>query len=307
MLSGFISTPINAQAAQTVWAGTVSTTSGNLNVRSSASVNSSIKTSLPKGSFVTVISENGDFYYVRYSQYSYGYCHKNYIKAVSVNFAEVNTNSGNLNVRTGMSTSYSIKNRLPKGEKVVILSSSGGWSKILYYGNKTGYVSSAYLKLYQSEYKTISLSVPSYKQTDKRWADTTIGSSGKTIAKIGCATTSVAMMESYRKGYTIYPDTMSKMLSYSSSGNVYWPSHYKVCTSSADYLEKFYEILNMGKPVLFGAKNRYGAQHWIVVTGFTGGELTAENFSINDPGSNIRTNLQQFLNSYPQFYKYFTY
>ena len=32
-----------------------------------------------------------------------------------------------------------------------------------------------------------------------------------------------------------------------------------------------------------------------------------ENFRINDPGSNSRVNLQQFLDAYPVFYKFFHY
>jgi hypothetical protein len=65
--------------------------------------------------------------------------------------------------------------------------------------------------------------------------------------------------------------------------------------------------LKQGKPVLLGAKNVYGSQHWVVITGFAGGSLTAANFTIHDPGSNSRTSLQQFLNVYPNFYKYFYY
>jgi len=99
---------------------------------------------------------------------------------------------------------------------------------------------------------------------------------------------------------------MARKLRYTSSGNVYWPSNYKVVTSSSSYLSKIYNLLKQGKPVLLGAKNFYGGQHWVVVTGFTGGTLTASNFTINDPGVN-RTTLQQFLNSYPNFYKYFYY
>ena len=135
-----------------------------------------------------------------------------------------------------------------------------------------------------------------------------IGNSGKTIAQIGCVTTGIAMMQSYRTGTTVYPDAMSKKLSYNSSGSVYWPSDYIVTTSSAGYLSRIYELLREGKPVLIGAKNSSGGQHWVVVTGFSGGDtLTASGFTINDPGSASRTNLQQFLNSYPNFYKYFHY
>ena len=60
--------------------------------------------------------------------------------------------------------------------------------------------------------------------------------------------------------------------------------------------------------MLFGAKNASGSQHWVVVTGYTGGSsLSASGFTIHDPGSHSRTNLQQFLNAYPTFYKYFHY
>ena len=115
-------------------------------------------------------------------------------------------------------------------------------------------------------------------------------------------------MESYRTSKTIYPDAMSKQLSYSSSGNLYWPSHYTVVTQSSGYLGTIYNLLRQGKPVLFGAKNASGGQHWVVVTGYNGGSsLTASGFTIHDPGSNSRTTLQQFLNNYPNFYKFFYY
>jgi hypothetical protein len=44
-----------------------------------------------------------------------------------------------------------------------------------------------------------------------------------------------------------------------------------------------------------------------VITGFTGGNVSAQNMTIHDPGSNSRVNLQQFLDAYPTFYKYFCY
>ena len=71
--------------------------------------------------------------------------------------------------------------------------------------------------------------------------------------------------------------------------------------------ERVLEALGEGKPVLLGAKNAYGKQHWVVITGFTGGELRAAGFTIRDPGSKARVNLQQFLDAYPNFYKYFYY
>ena len=297
-------------ATLTSQAGVVSVTSGKLNVRKSASTGSAVLTSLPKGSYITLISQSGNWYYVEYEDGKYGYCHKDYIKVDSGKTATVKTNSTSLNVRSGASTNYIVKDSIPKGKIVIILSTSNGWSKILYNGTKTGFVSSAYLSTSTSSinYSNISLKVPSYKQTDSRWANIKIGTSGKTIAQIGCATTAIAMMESYRTGTTIYPDAMSKKLSYSSSGNVYWPGNYKAVTSSSGYLSKIYEKLKESKPVLFGAKKTSGSQHWVVITGYNGGStLTASGFSINDPGSSRRTNLQHLLNEYPNFYKYFYY
>ena len=297
-------------ATKTSQAGIVTVRSGKLNVRKSASTNSGILTLLSNGTFITLISTSGDWYYVEYSNGKYGYCHKNYIKLDSGKTASVSTKSTSLNVRSGAGTNYSVKDTIPKGDIVIILSTSGGWSKILYDGTKTGYVSSQYLSTSTSSdsYSKISLKVPDYKQTDSRWANVKIGTSGKTIGKIGCATTGIAMMESYRTGTTIYPDAMSKKLTYTSSGSVYWPSHYSVVTSSSGYLSKIYQKLKEGKPVLLGAKNSSGTQHWVVITGFTGGDsLTASRFTINDPGTKYRTNLQEFLNEYPIFYKYFYY
>lgn len=303
--------PIKSYGATlTSQAGIVLVSSGKLNVRKSASTGSVILTSLAKGSYITLISQSGNWYYVEYADDKYGYCHKDYIKLDSGKTATVKTQSTSLNVRSGAGTGYAIKDTIPKGEIVIILSTSNSWSKILYNGTKTGFVSSQYLSTSEAStnYSKVSLKVPSYKQTDSRWSNVKIGTSGKTIGQIGCVTTAIAMIESYRTGTIIYPDAMSKKLSYSSSGNVYWPSDYIVVTSSSGYLSKIYEKLKEGKPVLFGAKKSTGTQHWVVITGYNGNDtLTASGFTINDPGSSKRTNLQHLLNEYPTFYKYFYY
>ncbi len=311
MVIGIFIIPMNSYAATaSSKAGVVNVTSGRLNVRKSNSTGSSVLTSLSKGSYVTLISQNGSWWYVEYANGQYGYVHSDYIKTANGTPATVKIQSGTLNVRGGAGTNYQVTGSLTKGETVIVLSSSNGWSRILYHGIKTGYVSSQYLSTtsQSTAYSKISLNLPNFKQTDSRWANVKIGTSGKTISQIGCATTAIAMMESYRNKTTIYPDAMSKKLSYSSSGNLYWPSDYKATTSSSGYLQAFYNALSEGKPILFGAKTSAGRQHWVVVTGYTGGStLTASGFTINDPGSNSRVNLQQFLNEYPVFYKYFVY
>ena len=306
LLTALCSLP-DASAAEAVYgAGGVSISSGYLNVRKSASAASAVVSTLKKNAFVTLLSKSGSWWRVEYEKGSYGYCHTDYIRELSARAYTVSISSGHLNVRSGPSTDYAKTGSLTKGESVIGLSYSGEWVRILYHGTKTGYVHGRYLSAGQSS-SEIRLSVPSYKQTDPRWADVIIGSSGKTIGKIGCVTTGIAMLESYRSGSAIYPDAMSKRLSYSSTGNVYWPSDYKATTSREGYLSKILDLLRTGKPVLLGAKNSSGGQHWVVITGYTGAGLTESSFIINDPGSDTRTNLQQFFNSYPVFYKYFNY
>ncbi len=310
LITFLLPTKVNA-ATNSSKAGIVNITSGYLNVRSNATTNSAIKTTLKKDSYVTLISKNGNWWYVEYAKNSYGYCYESYIKNVNGTVNKVKISSGSLNVRNGPGSNYSKIASLYKDELVIVLETNGNWSKVLYHGSKIGYVSKTYLTTSQtqtSNFPTISLKVPSFKQTDSRWANVKLGSSGKSIAQIGCATTGIAMVESYRTGTTIYPNAMAKKLKYTSSGNVYWPSHFIATTSSSNYLSKIYNSLKNGKCVLFGGKNSYGAQHWVVITGYKGGStLTASGFTINDPGSNTRTTLQSFLNSYPKFYKYFTY
>ena len=292
-----------AAANSNVSAGVVSTASGRLNVRSGPSSTAGVLTSIDKGSYVTLLSKSGSWWQVEYADGKTGWCHGDYISQGSKTTATVNTSSTNLNVRSGRGTGYSVIGSLPKGETVVVLSESSGWSKILFAGSRTGYASSSYLKK-TSAYAPISLNIPDFKQTDPRWANVIIGNSGKTIARIGCTTTAIAMMETHRTGKTIYPDAMSKKLSYSSSGDLYWPSDYVNDLNSSGYLEKSYNLLKQGKPVLVGAKTSAGKQHWVLVTGYNGGgTLTASGFTVNDPGSKSRVNLQHLFNEYPVYYK----
>ncbi len=302
--------PLAASSGST--AGVIATASGSLNVRAGASSSGTVLTALAKGSYVTLMSKSGTWWYVEYAAGKYGYCSTAYIQQVGASYAaSVATSGGGLNVRSGAGTSYGIQTALANGTAVVVLSSSGGWSRILYYGTSTGYVSASYLKAYTSTtptttYSAVRLSVPSFKQTDTRWSSYPLGTTGGTIGTIGCATTSLAMMESYRTGTTITPPMMAARLTYTAGGGVYWPSNYTFSLTNS--YAAIYGALKAGKPVLYGGKNASGGQHWIVITGYTGGTtLTAAGFTINDPGSSTRTTLQQYLSVYPIFYKYAVY
>lgn len=285
--------------------GRVTVSSGTLNVRKEPSTAAQRVTALPKGSLVTLICRSGAWWKVEYDKGQYGYCHGDYIKVESGTARSVATSSGSLNVRGGPSTSHNRVGALARGTVVLELSRSSGWSRILYHGAKTGYVSTGYLS---GGYSKISNPVPPLKQMDPRWADKEVGTSGKPFSQIGCATTAIAMVESRRRGDTIYPDVMSTQLRYTPSGSVYWPEWYFPITQTGGFLERIYELLRQGKAVLFGATNGNGKQHWVVITGFTGGDkLTPAGFTIQDPGSSTRGNLQQLLNEYPTVYKFFDY
>lgn len=291
-------------------AGVVRTAGGSLNVRAAASTGSSVVGSLRNGAHVSIVEPVGNFYKVLYDAQKVGYCHKNYISVINGSRrAVVNTVSTSLNVRSGPSTSYGVVNSLYKGEAVVVISTHGGFYKILYRGTKLGYASTSYIKLSGSSqsntngYTAVYLSVPDYKQYDSRWSSVRLGNSSRTIYEAGCLTTAIAMERSYIFGYTVTPATVARNSNYTSGGAIYWPAEYAFITGS-DYLSRIHSLLKQGKPVLVGSKNTYGGQHWVIVTGFTpNGNLSADDFSVNDPGSSNRKTLSAFFVAYPNFYK----
>lgn len=289
-------------------AGRVATESTALNLRKSATTSSAVVKQMKKGKYLTLLKKEGSFWLVEYAKGKTAYAHSNYIDTVSSKVMFVATQSGNLNVRSSASSTAEIRTTLPKGTVVLKLSEKNSFTKILYNGSSTGYVSTAYLSELKStgEYKKISLSVPSFKQTDSRWADIRIGTQGDTIRSSGCTTTALSMTESFHLGKTVTPADMVKRLSYSSSGMLYWPTEYVTeLVTSSDYLSKIYTQLSKGKPVILGMKKSNGAQHWVVITGHTKStsSLSANNFTINDPGSNVRTVLSEFVSAYPTAYK----
>lgn len=147
MLAVMAISPAARAAGEPLEAGVVSVSYGSLNVRAAASTSSSILTRLPKGAYVTLLSQSGGFFRVEYAPSAYGYVYAAYIGKVPGTYAAtVATAWGSLNVRTGAGTSHTVKATLPKGKRVVVLSASNGWSRILYNGTQLGYVSSAYLK-----------------------------------------------------------------------------------------------------------------------------------------------------------------
>ena len=136
------------------YAGAVTTDGAVLNVRAKPSTGANVVATLKKGSYITLTEKSGSWWQVEYAKGRFGYCHADFITPVQGTPVTVNVDSA-LNVRSGPGTGYSRQATLYRGEVVLLLTSSGGWSRVLYHGTKTGYVSSRYLS--SSSLSAISL------------------------------------------------------------------------------------------------------------------------------------------------------
>ena len=169
-----------------------------LNVRASASTSSAIKTTLANGSTITLLQRSGNWWYTEYAPNAFGYVHGDYVTAMGQKSATVQTKSTSLNVRASASATASIVGKLQKGETVVSLGTYGDFYKVLYYGNRVGYASRAYLTPETStgtaERRAITLRLPTYRQYN--YSSLRLPGSGEPVSTHGCAVTSLAMTES---------------------------------------------------------------------------------------------------------------
>ncbi len=157
---------VNAQQAKKV----VEVTCSALNIRSGPSKNYSIKTTLYRGDKVEYISTSSTgWYQIRYNG-DIAYISNLYSKIVSENASSSTdsirkvgrVNISTLNVRSGASTSYSVKNKIKEGSIVGIITSySNGWAKIKLSSSLTGYVNAKYLDTYSGDSSDINVSYSS--------------------------------------------------------------------------------------------------------------------------------------------------
>ena len=112
-----------------------------LNVRSKATMNSSIKFKLPLGTAVTVTKESKDWSYISYGKKN-GWVASQYLsdtKPTSLGTYYVTASS--LNVRAKASTSSKIVTSVKKNASVTLLKKSGSWGQVKVSNGKTGWVS----------------------------------------------------------------------------------------------------------------------------------------------------------------------
>lgn len=116
-----------------------------LNLRMGPSTGYAIILSMPKGSKVEMLSAADGWAKVVYNGTT-GYASTSYLTSTApvTPTGTIRYTTGNLNMRTGPGTSYSIILTIPKGSQVEVLSSANGWANVNY-GGKTGYVSTSYL------------------------------------------------------------------------------------------------------------------------------------------------------------------
>ena len=105
-------------------AGRVATSSGSLNVCRSASTSSEIITSLYKGSYLTLMWQSGDWWYVEFDDGKYGYCHSDYIQTVgAITHRETVRTSIAVNLDPSVNNPFPVRQR-PSGPQAAISTSA---------------------------------------------------------------------------------------------------------------------------------------------------------------------------------------
>lgn len=166
----------------------------------------------------------------------------------------------------------------------------------------------------EEEKSGISYYVPYYAQADERWGSVYIGT--KTIAKVGCLTSCMAMMHSYYTETEITPDVMCKQYLTYSNNSLLWASVYNLGyevvsiagRGESTNLQDLYNRLQTG-PVVVGATNAYGGMHYVLVTGCTKNSpdsLTKADFLIHDPGYTNKTTLDEHFADYGSWYQFYS-
>ncbi|MGG0461611.1 SH3 domain-containing protein [Priestia aryabhattai] len=128
---------------------TYKVTASKLNVRSGAGTNYGIIGSVVKDQTLSVVSKSGSWYKINYNGRT-GYVSSDYVQSSGTTTPPAESityivTASTLNVRSGAGTNYASIGSVTKGQKLSVVSKSGGWYKINYNG-RTGYVSSDYVQ-----------------------------------------------------------------------------------------------------------------------------------------------------------------
>lgn len=134
----------------------VYTTAG-VNLRSGASTNTAVITTLGKGTKLTAMGTNGSFYLVQTANGTQGYVSGQYLSTSKVSGSSSSSSSSStsyatktvtasyVNMRAGGGLSYDVVKVLPYGTKVSVLYKGNYWTRVSYNG-ATGWIKNTYLK-----------------------------------------------------------------------------------------------------------------------------------------------------------------
>ncbi|WP_148629475.1 SH3 domain-containing protein [Bacillus sp. E214] len=171
--TGFVSSSYLKKPTANSQASTQATvtyqTTANVNLRTGASNKHKVILTIPKGKNVTYLSKSGSWFKVKYANKT-GFVSSSYLKKPTAN-SQASTQAtvtyqttANVNLRTGASNKHKVILTIPKGKNVTYLSKSGSWFKVKY-ANKTGFVSSSYLKKPTANSQTNSQATVTYQTT----------------------------------------------------------------------------------------------------------------------------------------------
>lgn len=129
-------------------------TTAAVNLRSGASTNTAVITTLAKGTKLTAMGTNGSFYLVQTSGGTQGYVSGSYISRNKVNGGSSSSSSSAntktttasyVNMRAGGGMSYDVLKVLPRGTKVTVIYKGNYWTRVNYKGT-VGWIKNVYLK-----------------------------------------------------------------------------------------------------------------------------------------------------------------
>ncbi len=130
-------------------------TTATVNLRAGASTDTSVITTLSKGTKLTALGKNDGFYLVQTKDGTQGYVSSSYLSKSKVSGNSSGSSSGStktktvtasyVNVREGGGMHYEVLKVLPRGTKVTVLKVGNYWTRIQY-GKTVGWIKNVYLK-----------------------------------------------------------------------------------------------------------------------------------------------------------------
>ena len=148
VIAATILSSVSAFAYDYIGKGTV--TGGVVNIRSEASVSSSIIGTGMRGMTYGVISQENGWAKIETAEGLVGYMNLGYFSVSETERVQVTITGSAVNVRTGAGTNYDVIGAVYKGQMFPLLGKENGWYKISF-NNASGYVSGDYVTLGNGE------------------------------------------------------------------------------------------------------------------------------------------------------------